>query len=142
MSTPPEIDTQQQHAIRHWRPEDSWYKPLLCGLVVQLSRFVMRGMNRLSFRDQGRWEAAFADSSGVGVLSFSNHVSLFDDPLLVSNLGATRYAEVRWIPADHKNFFSSRLMGMVFSSGKCVPIIRGGGPVSYTHLTLPTNSLV
>ena len=61
------------------------------------------------------------------MLSFSNHVSLFDDPLLVSNLGATRYAEVRWIAADHANFFSSKLMGILFSSGKCVPIIRGGG---------------
>jgi len=86
----------------------------------------MRGLNRLTFDGRDRWESAFA-STDAGVLSFSNHVSLFDDPLLISNLGQTRYSQVRWIPADHLNFFGSRLKGLLFSCGKCVPIIRGGG---------------
>ena len=114
------------HAIRHWRPADSWYKPAVCALVVYLSRLVMRGMNRLSFHGRDRWDEAFAGAD-TGVLSFSNHVSLFDDPLLISNLGKTRYRDVRWIQADHLNFFSSRLKGLLFSCGKCVPIVRGGG---------------
>jgi monolysocardiolipin acyltransferase len=62
-----------------------------------------------------------------GLLSFSNHVSLFDDPLLLSNLGSSDVKKVRWIAADHKNFFGSNLKGLIYSSGRCVPIIRGGG---------------
>lgn len=62
-----------------------------------------------------------------GILSFSNHVSLFDDPLLISNLGVSNYDEVRWIAADHKNFFGNNMKGLIYSGGKCVPIIRGGG---------------
>jgi monolysocardiolipin acyltransferase len=114
------------HAIRHWTPEDRWYKPVVCRIVVGMSRFIMKTMNRVEFIHRDRWEAAFSDSTR-GVLSFSNHVSLFDDPLLISNLGATRYDEVRWIPADHRNFFSSPIKGALFSCGKCVPIIRGAG---------------
>jgi len=122
----PQTSSEQSYAIRHWRPQDAWYKPAVCALVVQLSRWTMRGANRLSFDGRDRWESAFA-APGAGVLSFSNHVSLFDDPLLISNLGQTRYSQVRWIPADHLNFFGSRLKGLLFSCGKCVPIIRGGG---------------
>jgi len=116
----------QSYAIRHWRPEPTWYKPAVCAFVVQLSRFTMRGLNNLSFEGRDRWESAFS-MRDAGVLSFSNHVSLFDDPLLISNLGRTRYADVRWIPADHLNFFGSWLKGLLFSCGKCVPIIRTGG---------------
>jgi len=122
----PHSSAEQNHAIRHWSPADAWYKPAVCALVVQLSRWTMRGLNRLNFEGRERWDAAFA-APDTGVLSFSNHVSLFDDPLLISNLGQTRYSQVRWIPADHLNFFGSRLKGLLFSCGKCVPIIRGGG---------------
>jgi len=126
MDRTPSTPSEQTHAIRHWNPADTWYKPAVCALVVQISRLMMRGLNRLNFTGRERWEAAFS-STDAGVLSFSNHVSLFDDPLLVSNLGTTGYSDVRWIPADHLNFFGSRLKGLVFSCGKCVPIIRRGG---------------
>ncbi len=115
-----------EKALRHWRPEPHWYKNVLCGLVVHSSRFVMRVMNRVRFEGVERWEPLF-EKRERGLLSFSNHVSFFDDPLLISNLGETRYDSVRWIPADHINFFGSRLKGFIFSAGKCVPIIRGGG---------------
>jgi monolysocardiolipin acyltransferase len=118
------VSTEQ--ALRHWRPEPHWYKNVLCALVVNTSRFVMRVMNRVEFEGVERWEALFGERTR-GLLSFSNHVSLFDDPLLTSNLGETRYSAVRWIPADHINFFGSNLKGFIYSAGKCVPIIRGGG---------------
>ena len=86
----------------------------------------MRRMNDLEFDGAERWEGLFRDRQR-GLLSFSNHVSLFDDPLLIANLGTTRYGDVRWIPADHLNFFGNAMKGLVFSAGKCVPIIRGGG---------------
>ena len=114
------------HAIRHWSPEERWYKPGVCRVVVGMSRFIMQTLNTLEFTHRERWEEAFTHQ-GRGVLSFSNHVSLFDDPLLISNLGATHYDEVRWIPADHHNFFGTSLKGALFSCGKCVPIIRGAG---------------
>ena len=86
----------------------------------------MRGMNRVDFVNPEEWNA-LTKSRNRGLLSFSNHVSYFDDPLLISNLGTTAYPEVRWIAADHKNFFSTALKGFIFSAGKCVPIVRGGG---------------
>ena len=100
--------------------------PPLSRFVVNLSRFVMQGMNTVVFEGQERWEAVF-EHEGRGVLSFSNHVSLFDDPLLISNLGRTRFDDVRWIGSDHINFFGTALKGLIYSAGKCVPIVRGGG---------------
>jgi monolysocardiolipin acyltransferase len=126
MAEAPQTREEQLHAIRHWLPEDHWYKSPLCTTVVNLSRFIMQVMNTVEFRDRDRWDALLTDRTR-GILSFSNHTSLFDDPLLISNLGTTRYPEVRWIAADHRNFFGSKLKGIIFSAGKCVPIIRGGG---------------
>ena len=86
----------------------------------------MRGLNRVDFINPQEWNA-LTKTRDRGLLSFSNHVSYFDDPLLISNLGTTAYDDVRWIAADHKNFFSTPLKGFIFSAGKCVPIVRGGG---------------
>ena len=119
----PEDEAQ---ALRYWTTHSHVYKRVLCGLVVRFSRLVMRRMNHLEFTGVERWEGLFQGRER-GLLSFSNHVSLFDDPLLISNLGTTDYESVRWIPADHINFFGNALKGVVFSAGKCVPIIRGGG---------------
>lgn len=125
---------QGHRALRFWRPDPLWYHPPLCALVVRLSQLVMQGLNSVTFEGRERWDALFGEAGaswsregGRGLLSVSNHVSLFDDPLLISNLGATSYADVRWIAADHKNFFGSNLKGLIFSAGKCVPLIRGDG---------------
>ena len=101
---------------------------------MTLSKLVLSGLNTLNFEGRERWDELFTERAQEkrrdhqrGLLSFSNHVSLFDDPLLVSNLGETAFKQVRWIAADHINFFGSRLKGVLYSCGKCVPIIRGGG---------------
>ena len=86
----------------------------------------MSKLNTIEYVDADEWNHVTKDRAH-GLLSFSNHVSLFDDPLLISNLGTTAYQDVRWIAADHKNFFSTKLKGFIFSAGKCVPIVRGGG---------------
>jgi monolysocardiolipin acyltransferase len=112
--------------LQHWTTHPHWYKTVLCNLVVNASRVVMRGMNRVNFVNPEEWNR-LTKTRNKGLLSFSNHVSLFDDPLLISNLGTTAYAQVRWIAADQKNFFSTALKGFIFSAGKCVPIVRGGG---------------
>lgn len=112
--------------LRHWTTHPHWYKTILCNLVVNTSRVVMRGMNRVDFVNPEEWNQLTKERDR-GLLSFSNHVSYFDDPLLISNLGTTAYSEVRWIAADHKNFFGTAMKGFIFSAGKCVPIVRGGG---------------
>lgn len=117
-----------KHALKHWNPRAGLFQRGLCRAVVQTSRFIMQTMNSVAFEGTERWEAAFGHP-GRGVLSFSNHVSLFDDPLLVSNLGRVRFNDVRWIGADHINFYGSALKGFISAAGKCVPIIRGGGLV-------------
>lgn len=125
---------QGEEAIKHWIPDQQWYSSTVCASVVNLSKLLLGRLNHLSFEGRERWDALFSegariDREGVkrGLLSFSNHVSLFDDPLLVSNLGETAFEQVRWIAADHINFFGNRLKGVLYSCGKCVPIIRGGG---------------
>ena len=112
--------------LSFWTTHDHWYKRALCNLVVNSSRFVMRVMNTVEFVNAEEWNE-LTGSRERGLLSFSNHVSYFDDPLLISNLGTTSYRDVRWIAADHKNFFGTKLKGFIFSAGKCVPIVRGGG---------------
>lgn len=112
--------------LQHWTTDPHWYKSLLCHLVVSASRLVMRRMNQVEFANPQEWNT-LTQSRDKGLLSFSNHVSYFDDPLLISNLGTTAYKDIRWIAADHANFFSTALKGFIFSAGKCVPIVRGGG---------------
>ena len=112
--------------LKHWNPRVGLVQRAVCGAVVQFSRFVMRRLNSVNFIGTERWEDAFSHG-GRGILSFSNHVSLFDDPLLVSNLGRTRFDDVRWIGADHQNFYGSALKGFISAAGKCVPIVRGAG---------------
>ena len=116
----------QTHELNHWTTHDHWYKRMLCGLVVKSSKFIMQTMNTVEFENSDEWNE-LTQQRDRGLLSFSNHVSYFDDPLLISNLGTTAYRQVRWIAADHKNFFGTALKGFIFSAGKCVPIIRGGG---------------
>ncbi len=120
--------------LKHWRPDPDWYSPIICETTARLSKLVLGKLNNLSFEGIERWNQLFSEETIAqrktdqrGLLSFSNHVSLFDDPLLLANLGETRFERARWIAADHLNFFGSRLKGIIFSSGKCVPIIRGAG---------------
>ena len=124
---------QGRSELKHWRPDTHWYHSLLCTGVVQFSRFLIGKCNTLQFENRENWDSLFEKQGkwkrkdGRGLLSFSNHVSLFDDPFLISNLGITAHKNIRWIAADHKNFFGNNLKGIIYSAGKCVPIIRGGG---------------
>jgi len=112
--------------LQHWDRAKRWYDPMICFAVGQTSRFIMRAVNRLEVVGQAHWQSAF-DAPKNGVLTFSNHVSLFDDPLVISAVGPISYARTRWVPADHMNFFGTALKGAFFGGGKCVPIIRGAG---------------
>ncbi len=117
---------REQAALARWKPGRRWYHPLMSVLVVRLSKFIMNSLNTMTIEGADRFEA-LAERGGRGLLTFSNHVSLFDDPLIVSNFSLPRYESIRWIAADAINFFGSPLKAWVFTAGKAVPIVRGSG---------------
>ena len=119
------LTASDQAAIARWRPEVSLKNRVLAVAVGGLSRVLMQRLNRVVMCDPERfWNAR---ASGRGLLSFSNHVSLFDDPLLTACMSGTEWTSLRWIAADAHNFFGSWTKAAVFNAGKCVPIVRGGG---------------
>lgn len=121
------LEEREEKAVARWRPAaDTWFNRFLAFAVVSLSRFIMGGMNSLIVVGADRYEALLSRGDR-GLLTFSNHVSLFDDPLLLSCLRLPRYAEIRWVGADAINFFGSPLTARIFNAGKCVPIVRGAG---------------
>ena len=111
-------------AVARWKPGQRWHHPLLAALVIGASRFIMNRLNSLTIEGLERF-ASLRERGARGLLTFSNHVSLFDDPLLLSNFPLGRYAEVRWVAADAINFFGSPWKAWVFTAGKSVPIVRG-----------------
>lgn len=119
----------EQRALARWRPGLRWYHPAMARVVIATSRFVMRRMNRLEIEGVERFESARARAAelGRGLLTYSNHVSLFDDPLLVSNFISGPYRSARWVGADAVNFFGSAPKAWLFTAGKSVPIVRGAG---------------
>jgi monolysocardiolipin acyltransferase len=117
---------REQAALARWKPGRRWYHPLMSVLVVRLSEFIMNSLNSMTIEGAERFEA-LGERGGRGLLTFSNHVSLFDDPLIVSNFSLPRYESIRWIAADAINFFGSPLKAWVFTAGKAVPIVRGSG---------------
>ena len=121
------LEEREQKALARWKPpHDTLYNRGLTAIGVGVSRLIMRGMNSLTIEGGHRFDALLSRGDR-GLLTFSNHVSLFDDPFLVSNLRLPGYTEIRWVGADAINFFGSRPMAHVFSRGKCVPIVRGAG---------------
>lgn len=117
---------REEQALKRWKPVVRWYHPAMAFMVIRLSRFVMRRMNRLEIEGVERFDA-LRDRRGRGLLTFSNHVSMFDDPLLPCNLGLPRYSQVRWVAADALNFFGSPWKAWLFTAGKAVPVVRGAG---------------
>jgi monolysocardiolipin acyltransferase len=112
--------------VARWQPARRWHHPLLATLVIATSRFITNTLNTLTIEGLERFEAV-RERSGRGLLTFSNHVSLFDDPLLPANFAPRRYEEIRWVAADAINFFSTAPKAWLFTAGRCVPTVRGAG---------------
>ena len=117
---------REERALRRWKPGVRWHHPAMAFAVIRLSRFIMGRMNRLEIEGGERFDE-LRDRGGRGLLTFSNHVSMFDDPLLPCNLGLPQYSKVRWVAADALNFFGSPWKAWLFTAGKAVPIVRGAG---------------
>jgi monolysocardiolipin acyltransferase len=122
----PRINAREAEAVARWRPARRWYHPALAALVILGSKAIMRRLNTLTIEGIERLDA-LAEREGRGLLTFSNHVSLFDDPLLTANFTSARYDDIRWVASDAINFFGSWWKAWVFTAGKCVPVVRGAG---------------
>ena len=122
-------DARSRAALARFKPRNTAFTRGITHLVVGTSRWVMTRRNKLVLEDHARFAALSspAKREGRGLLTFSNHVSLLDDPFIVSNFGLGSYDEIRWVAADATNFFGGWLRGVIFSAGKCVPLVRGWG---------------
>ncbi|KXS08984.1 hypothetical protein M427DRAFT_39745 [Gonapodya prolifera JEL478] len=64
------------------------------------------------------------------ILTFSNHVSTLDDPLMWGSLPFSLTADnrlARWTPAAHELCFNTPIRAFFFGGGQCIPTVRGGG---------------
>ena len=120
------ISKREQDAVDRWKPGRKWYNHFVAAVVIRLSKFLMTTMNSLNIEGLEKFES-LKHRQGRGLLTFSNHVSLFDDPILPPNFGLPRYEEIRWAATDAINFFGSPFLAWFFTSGKGVPIVRGAG---------------
>ena len=98
---------------------------LLGPAVILGSRLLMQVLNHVEIDGLERFRDARA--RGRGLLTWSNHVSILDDPFLTCLLTRLDYAGTRWVGGDAKNFFGNSLSAWFFGGGKVVPIHRGQG---------------
>lgn len=125
----PEAMQRAREAVDRFTPGYGLTGLVFVGLCAYGSRAIMRWGNRLHVEGREILDRAKvrARAEGRGLLTFSNHVSLFDDPLLTACISDHSWHPLRWIATDALNFFDTPLKARIFSSGKCVPVIRGAG---------------
>ncbi len=123
-----ELSDRERAAVARWHPADTRLNRAVAWLAIRCSQLVMQRMNRLTLDGLERLRA-LENRGDRGLLTFSNHVSVLDDPLLIANMGLAElpYHRKRWVSADAVKLFSSPLNALIFSAGKCVPTVRGGG---------------
>ena len=119
---------QVRAAVARFDPEGTPVRRATAAGVAALSRFLMLRLNRVDVDGRARLDEARAlQEPGRGLLTFSNHVSLFDDPWLLSCFSGAEWGSLRWIAADAINFFGTPWKAVLFNAGKAVPIVRGAG---------------
>lgn len=121
------LSRKEEKALARWRPAtDNAVNRFMAFVCINLSKFILIRMNTLETGGIERF-AALRERAGRGLLTFSNHVSLFDDPMLPSTFPLGSWEEIRWIATDALNFYSTRPTAFIFSGGKGVPVVRGAG---------------
>ena len=111
--------------LADYDPEPSLARRITALWVLPACRLLMTRLNDLEVHHVERLHEARA--SGRPLITFSNHVSLFDDPLLPGSLLRGSWESLRWCATDASNFFSNPVSRWFFSAGKGVPIVRGDG---------------
>ncbi len=120
------LDARDRKAVARFKPGASLLYRFIAQSVLVTSRLVMQGLNRVEIEGQERFDA-LQDRGGRGLLTLSNHVALYDDPLLLACFARLPYHRQRWVAADATNFFGNAFKGVFFSGGRVVPVVRGGG---------------
>jgi monolysocardiolipin acyltransferase len=121
------LTRREEKALARWRPaKNNFVNRTMAFICVNLSKFILTKMNSLEIQGVEKFEA-LRERGGRGLLTFSNHTALFDDPMLPSTFPLGGYDEIRWVATDALNFFSTWPTAFVFSSGKGVPVVRGAG---------------
>ncbi|MEZ4316654.1 MAG: lysophospholipid acyltransferase family protein [Myxococcota bacterium] len=121
----PELDPAAQRALDRWNPAPSFKRRLYAKVVVAACKALVQNLNSLELRGVEVFEEARRQDRAL--LTFSNHVSLFDDPWLVATFSGSDWHRARWCATDALNFFSNPISARLFSAGKGVPIVRGAG---------------
>lgn len=124
MDTPPD-PTRVRAALGRFRPQSSFRRRLLAPVAVSFSKLLLQGLNTLETHNLRAFTEARDQDRAL--ITFSNHVSLFDDPWLVGTFSGWRWDGIRWCATDAINFFDHPLSARFFSAGKGVPIVRGAG---------------
>ena len=115
-------------AVERFDPRPTRLRRAAAVGVAALSRVLMQRLNRVEVFGRERLDEARArQRPGCGLLTFSNHVSLFDDPWLLACFSGPEWSSLRWVAADALNFFGTPLRARVFNAGKAVPVVRGAG---------------
>lgn len=127
MDIPPDFPAPDRllRTLARFDPRPTLTARSITWLVATSSKALMQWGNEVVVTGREHLDAARAQ--GRGLLTFSNHVSLFDDPWLTACLSGPDWPSLRWIAADAHNFFGSRWKAAFFGRGKCVPIVRGVG---------------
>jgi len=123
-----ELTHREAEAVARFDPSPGPLRHAASAGVALASRLLMQGLNRVNVHHRRGFEAAReAQGSGRGLLTFSNHVGLFDDPWLLACFAGPSWHGLRWVTADALNFFDRPWKAALFSMGKAVPLVRGGG---------------
>lgn len=121
------LSRREEKALARWRPaKNNRVNRLMAFICINLSKFILFRMNSLETVGIERF-VALKERGRRGLLTFSNHVSLFDDPMLPSTFPLDSWEEIRWIATDALNFYSTKPTAFIFSGGKGVPVVRGAG---------------
>ncbi|KAI3386438.1 hypothetical protein SNEBB_009096 [Seison nebaliae] len=75
--------------------------------------------------------AVFNRSPSQCLITYSNHHSCIDDPFIFGMIPTRRILmnpwENRWILSGHDVCFTKKTHNILFSLGRCIPVVRGDG---------------
>lgn len=99
-----------------------------CSLILKGILFTLYDVDILDIEKLYKYSTA--DRQGVPLISVTNHVSVLDDPCMVSLITPPRVAfgasRMRWTVCTEEICFKTPGLASFFGAAKAVPIQRGG----------------